>query len=243
MPDDQGVQQGGDAGANSGGPNPQGDQQGTPQNTPQDQNQNAAPTGDGGSQGDGGQTHKGFAEPGAGQGNSQGDQPGEAPETYSDFTFPEGVDPQSVDQGLMDLFRQEAKQQGLSQERAQETLTGLMTWKARIDKASDDAWTQAATGWSEVSAQRGLMSSESMAKATAGLKHLDPSGDLSAILQRTGLDKHPAMISAFATVGKTLVADQGLQGATGGNPAGANAPASGELSSVEKIWGRKAIAA
>jgi len=127
-----------------------------------------------------------------------------APEAYEDFQLPEGTEAIAP---LMDVFKAEAKEAGLSQEQAQAQLTNLATWKARIDEhhatEATDHWQQQANDWSAQSKAQGVMTQENMALAGRGLSMLDSTdSELGNTLSMLGLNKHPAIIRAFASYGR-----------------------------------------
>lgn len=122
-----------------------------------------------------------------------------APESYEDFTLPEGVAP---DEGEMAHFVEQAKAEGLTQEQAQSRLDMLLDWKQRADEKAFQYWESQSKEWIQQSKARGLFNGETLAAAQKGLKLLDDAdGSFGKLLSQINVDKHPVMIAVFAAYG------------------------------------------
>jgi|TARA_R110000796_G_scaffold8637_8_gene28150 hypothetical protein len=130
-----------------------------------------------------------------------------APEEYSDFTLPEGVnlDAAAVAEAIPLL-----KEMGATQEQAQklvdlqvQTMTGLMD-------AQSKAWTDQLGEWKdarETDAEFGKSKyDESIAIARKGMREFGEPA-LFAALEETGMGNHPELIRAFYRVGKAIGED------------------------------------
>ena len=130
-----------------------------------------------------------------------------APEEYSDFTLPEGVnlDAAAVAEAIPLL-----KEMGATQEQAQklvdlqvQTMTGLMD-------AQSKAWTDQLGEWKnarETDAEFGKGKyDESIAIARKGMREFGEPA-LFAALEETGMGNHPELIRAFYRVGKAIGED------------------------------------
>lgn len=159
------------------------------------------------SQGEGGQQEQ--------QSTSEGESaPQGAPESYAEFTLPEGVELTAEQLGEITAL---AKEYNLPQEQAQKLADTAAKMKqsaeaamqARFAKGKED-WVNATRNDSEIGGDK-LNESLSAAK-----KALDAFGspELRQILDASGLGNHPDMIRAFARVGAAISEDRLVTGGT-----------------------------
>lgn len=168
------------------------------------------------------------------QAQTQIDEAG-APESYAEFTFPENVDPQSIDQNLLTELKADFKEQNLSQKQAQEMLDFLHKWQSKTTDAAIQSNLARTREWESTANQMGLNDPSTMAKAVAALQKLDANGELRQHLIYSGLDKHPAIIRVFSDYGKQLTPDRNLGGGFAGQTA---SPMSArELKPEQKVYG------
>ncbi len=131
-----------------------------------------------------------------------------APESYADFTMPEGME---IDPGMMETFLPLAKEGKLSQEGAQKFVDlyskGL---KDSVDAHVKD-WADAMRKWKdEVKADKDLGGenfSQTEIRCNLFLKTFGDE-DLSHMLEVTGTGNHKAYVRAFAKVGALLENDK-----------------------------------
>lgn len=131
-----------------------------------------------------------------------------APETYDDFTLPEGME---LDQAYLGTLTSAFKDAGLSQEQAQK----LIDFQAAQIKAGDEArvqafnqltqdWLTAARADKEIG---GDAFDQNVANARLAVEKFG-TPDLNKLLQAYGIGNHPEVIRTFARVGKLLREDQ-----------------------------------
>lgn len=150
---------------------------------------------------------------------TQGEKPAGAPETYAEFTLPEGI---SLDKVALEKFTPLAKDLNLSQEQAQkvvdlyaaEVLPHVQQAFAEQQAQKVEGWLQSAMKDPEIGGAR-FDESVSIAK-----KALDAFGtpELKAALDDTGLGNHPDVIRLLANIGKRISEDRtaSTTSATGG---------------------------
>jgi hypothetical protein len=149
-----------------------------------------------------------------------GETPGSttnAPETYADFTLPEGITP---DAKVLDTFKTLAKEAGLSQETAQK----FVTWDAERTKASVEALTQAAqqqmTKLAEemTSKTREVLGADFDKEIGLAASAMDRFGgpELRKLLNDNIIGNHHVLIKAWAAVGKAIAEAKNFDG--GGAP-------------------------
>lgn len=132
------------------------------------------------------------------------DKPAGAPEAYTDFTLPEGV---QTDAAAMDAFKATAKELGLTQEDAQK----LVTMQAQQVATQVTGWQEATKADKEIGGDK---LPENLATAKRALEAFG-SPELTAMLDRTGLGYHPEVIRAFYRVGQAISQDGFVPGRRG----------------------------
>jgi len=148
-----------------------------------------------------------------GPGNEPGNEPGKepanqeptdgAPETYTDFNFPEGV---QVDDALMSEATKVFKELGLSQESAQR----VVDLQIGAIQSHQDSVIKTMDGWeAELKADKdfgGDNFDENISVAKNGVDKLNIEG-LSDFLERSGLGSNPFIVKAFWAIGKMMKED------------------------------------
>jgi len=143
------------------------------------------------------------------------DKPAEgAPESYADFTMPEGVE---VDAAAMELFQPLAKELGLSQDQAQKLIDIQANMMAEAGKAMQadleakvDSWVTAAENDREI----GGTSTDFDAKIATANKAVQQFGTkgLLELFDATGVGNHPEVIRVFYRIGKLMENDKVMLG-------------------------------
>jgi hypothetical protein len=155
-----------------------------------------------------------------------------APEQYEQFTLPEGL---AVDEQRLDSFQEWAKEQNFSQEQAQKAvdymtgeMDGLMqdAMKAQLDayRETQIAWRDAFEKDPEIGGDKRQETEAAAVRAlrTFGNPELVKLLDLydpETNPEGMGLGNHPAVIRAFAKMGKLLNEDGNIAGDTDGSEA------------------------
>ena len=149
---------------------------------------------------------------------------GESPETYADFTMPEGME---LDANALELAAPMFKELNLDQAGAQKAVdiyaklvqAGTQRQADEFDQTLKD-WQKSAKDDSEYG---GDGFDENIKIAQAGLNaYVTP--ELKKVLFETGLETHPEMIRFMFKVGQTLKED--VPGSTGGASTGGADPVS-----------------
>jgi hypothetical protein len=125
-----------------------------------------------------------------------------APETY-EFVAPEGVE---LDKDLLGEFHPVAKELNLKQADAQK----LVDIAAKIITKQFDALAATHEAWAESSrTDKDIGGDNLQPSLTLGKKVLDAFGspELRTVLNETKLGNHPALIKAFAKIGKAMSED------------------------------------
>lgn len=131
-----------------------------------------------------------------------------APESYADFTLPEGV---TVNPEQMNSFKATAKELGLTQEAAQR----LVTFNAQAQAAQFQAMVQGWEGQAKADKEfGGDKFEENLAVATKAVERFG-SPEFKAWLNQTGLGNHPEFIRAFYRAGKAISEDGFVPGRAG----------------------------
>lgn len=129
---------------------------------------------------------------------------GDVPDEYEAFEVPEGM---QVEEEAMTTFQDRAKADGLTQEQAQKRLDHVAELKQFADNQARQHWTDKATEWSGQSKEAGLLGKETLSMASVGLSKAPGGPEVSKLLSQLGLDKNPAIITAFSELGKKMSPD------------------------------------
>lgn len=148
-------------------------------------------------------------------GKSEGKDDG-APESYADFTLPEGLKADAI---ALDKATPLFKELGLNQEQAQKLVDFEAERVQAMESAHRDAFAATTKEWAEAAQNDpdigGEKFEQNIAVALKGLERFG-SPELKQVLDTTGLGNHPAMIKLAFNVGKLLKEDD--PGTTGNSP-------------------------
>lgn len=147
----------------------------------------------------------------AAAGSEEGDKAGEganaSPETYADFTLPEGFD---VDQDVLDMATPVFKDLNLSQENAQKVVDLFAAVTAESEKRQLEGFAQLIGSWQEDAFKDPEIGGEKF-EENAGIAMLamDKFGtpELKELMNDHGVGNHPEMIRFMWKVGKLLKED------------------------------------
>lgn len=127
-----------------------------------------------------------------------------APDSYEDFTVPEGME---VDADLMKEFVPIAKENNLTQEQAQKLVDVYNKQQEKSVEAAAQGWQDIQSEWRKSSENDsefgGSNFQENIGKAKEFLKEFG-TDELYEALEVTGVGNHPEFIRAFARAGKAL---------------------------------------
>jgi hypothetical protein len=137
-----------------------------------------------------------------------------APEAYTDFKAPEGVE---LDTEVLGDLKTLGKELGLSQENAQKVFDlGL-----KMQQRQGEAWQAQMAKWvDEAKADKefgGEKFAENLALVQKAVTQFG-SPDLKAYLDKTGLGNHPEMVKTFYRIGKAISADGFVPGGKNTSP-------------------------
>lgn len=141
-------------------------------------------------------------------------KPATAPESYTDFKAPEGLE---LDTEVLGDLKTLGKELGLSQDNAQKVFDlGLKlqqrqgeAWQAQMQK-----WVGEARADKEVGGEK---FAENLAVVQKAVTQFG-SPELKAYLDKTGLGNHPEMVKAFYRIGKAISADGFVPGGKNTTP-------------------------
>lgn len=137
-----------------------------------------------------------------------------APEAYTDFKAPEGVE---LDTEVLGDLKALGKERGWSQEDAQKVFDlGL-----KMQQRQGEAWQAQMAKWvDEAKADKefgGEKFAENLALVQKAVTQFG-SPDLKAYLDKTGLGNHPEMVKTFYRIGKAISADGFVPGGKNTSP-------------------------
>ena len=139
----------------------------------------------------------------------EGEDGGEKPVEYTDFTLPEGF---HAEEGLMGEFKEVAKELNLSQENAQK----LVDLQTKFTLAQAENWETVKSDWVKAAKTDkevgGVKWDENVATARQALDQFG-TDELKAALDSTGVGNHPEFIRFAYRIGKALKEDGVLSGA------------------------------
>lgn len=149
------------------------------------------------------------------------------PEQYEDFSLPEGY--QVTDTSMMDEFKAECRELGLTQQAAQSRLENLLSWQSRQAEQTQRYWEEQSEKWTGLAKQEGVYTKEHFRAASEGIRAADTTGELASMLHSVGLDRHPALIKAFGAYAELNGTDRDV--ATSGSAT------QGPLTPEQKLYG------
>ncbi len=138
-----------------------------------------------------------------------------APETYSDYTLPEGMthDADAVAEANV-IF----KELGLTQDQAQKLINLEVQAREKETIASQNAWTETVEGWKKASTNDkefgGGALDENLTVAKEAV-HAYGNDAFKEMLEITGITNHPEMIRFLVKAGKAVAEDKIIQGSGG----------------------------
>lgn len=141
-----------------------------------------------------------------GEGGEEGDKGG-APEKYEDFSLPEGMERETLDQGLLDQYHEFAKENSFPQEMAQKGFDLYTQALQKLAEQQHNSWMEAqeenvrTTHKDPELANGGLQ--KNLAEANRALNQF-ATPDFKQLLVDTGLGKHPEMIRTWLKVSKAI---------------------------------------
>ena len=131
-----------------------------------------------------------------------------APEKYTDFTLPDGVE---LDKAALETFLPLAKEFNLSQANAQRLIDLQTKMAVEANKAQQVAWDGIQTKWrDDTKADKEIGGSNLDANVVYAKTFLKTFGtpELMAALDATGVGNHPEFIRAFVRAGKAISEDK-----------------------------------
>jgi len=150
------------------------------------------------------------------EGGKEGDKPAGAPESYADFTLPEGA---ALNSEVVGEFQTLAKEDGLSQERAQKYVDlGIKMAQGNQEasqKAIQDKINETRTQWAEQARTDKEFGGDKLDENLAlAKKALDAFGgqELTQLLNESGMGDHPEVIRHFVRVGRAISEDRLVPG-------------------------------
>ena len=135
------------------------------------------------------------------------DKPAGAPEAYSEFTMPEGVE---LDKAALEQFSPVAKELNLDQAQAQKLVDFYAAERTKLEQATFDTWAKTQTEWQEtVKSDEEVGGAEMSEKLGIANKALEKFGGekLSEALLATGAGNHVEVVRFAYRVGKAMSED------------------------------------
>lgn len=126
-----------------------------------------------------------------------------APESYADFSAPEGVE---LDQDVLGNLKTIAKELNLTQENAQR----IVDLGVQMQQKQSEAWQAQVEKWvGEVKSDKEIGGDKLPENLGIARKAVDAFGspELKALLDSSGLGNHPLMIKTFVNIGKAISED------------------------------------
>ncbi|MDY0242215.1 MAG: hypothetical protein RBR34_08560 [Rhodospirillaceae bacterium] len=125
------------------------------------------------------------------------------PESYGDFTLPEGMAP---DDGVMGEFKALAAEHGMTKEAAQK----LVDLQAKVMRNQQETATAVVQQWAkdaQADKELGGVEFNKNVGLARSARDAFSTPELRAILDSTGLGNHPEIIRAFYRIGKAMSED------------------------------------
>lgn len=144
-------------------------------------------------------------------GKEEGDTP---PDTYADFTLPEGM---QVDEAMLEDAKPVFKELGLNQEQAQKLVDIYAKQVQASSQTQIDNFNQLVNDWREQAKNDGEFGGDKFDEnLSVAVNAIDKFGtpELKQLLNEYGIGNHPEVIRFMVRVGHTLKED--VPGATGG---------------------------
>ena len=144
----------------------------------------------------------------AAEGGEQSEAPAGAPESYGDFTVPEGFE---LSGDRLTAFQAYAKENGMTQERAQGAVDMYTKLASEDMQRQNAAYTEQQEAWTAEVKSDPDLGGANLATTIASAKQalngfgVDGVGDL---IVEHGLGNHPVMVRYLAAVGKQMGSDK-----------------------------------
>ena len=140
------------------------------------------------------------------------EKPAGAPETYADFTLPEGY---AVDKDLMGDFQSWAKESGLSQEAAQKAIDIYTKAGGKMAENQQKGWEAMKDGWAKETTEDkevgGVNWDKTKASALLAIEKVG-SPKLLEVLEMSGAANHVEVVKFLNKVGKFVADDKVMIG-------------------------------
>lgn len=152
-------------------------------------------------------------------GKENGEGAGGAPETYGDFTLPDGM---AADSGLLEQATPLFRELGLNQDQAQKLVSFWATHQAATAEAQRAAATQQATQWLRDMQADPVLGGAKFAQNTGvAFRAVERFGSpaLKELLNQSGLGNHPELVRFAFNVGQAMGEDGVLTSGAGGGGA------------------------
>lgn len=130
-----------------------------------------------------------------------------APESYEQFSLPEGMD---LDEGAIGEFLPMAKELDLTQAQAQKLVDLYSNKQMEAFQQFADAWQTTQSEWVEAARtdpEYGRGNFDANLKTANAFLHKYGTQELVDALQETGMGNHPELIRAFVKAGKDMAED------------------------------------
>jgi hypothetical protein len=141
-----------------------------------------------------------------------------APETYEDFTLPDGVE---VDTRALESFVPVAKQLNLTQDEAQALIDYEAKRVEEFTTAQENSWTELKNEWKTATQSDKEIGGPAFDQSLANAKkfiNAYGTNELVEALNATGMGNHPEVIRAFARAGKAMSEDTLAIGGVSNSP-------------------------
>ena len=155
------------------------------------------------------------------------EKPQGAPETYADFTVPEGME---INKPLLDAVQPALKEAGLSQIQAQKLMDAYSGQLQAESKAASDSYAQTQKDWvKEAKGDKEIGGDKFDESIGSAKRAIDKFGTpkLVEVLDQTGLGNHPEFIRLLTRVGKLIAED---------DPGGSAGPGGSEKTAAEILY-------
>tara|TARA_Y100000310_G_scaffold340520_1_gene436574 strand:- start:970 stop:1623 length:654 start_codon:yes stop_codon:yes gene_type:complete len=159
--------------------------------------------------------------------DSTADKPDGAPEAYEDFIIPDGLE---ADEDVMVKASEMFRELDLTQEKAQKLVDFQVKVKQKEIERATQLWEDTVNDWKDKSKSDkefgGAAFNASMVEAKAAINAFGNT-EFKEMLNLTGVGNHPEMIRFLQKMGKTVKADEILQGSSS---------AGGEVAQAKKLF-------
>lgn len=137
-----------------------------------------------------------------------------APESYEDFTLPDGI---VLSEKVMGEFLPIAKELNLNQEQAQSLINMGSQLAQEFQQKALDAWQEQITGWAEQTRNDKELGGQNLPQSLGVARRaLEEFGtpELNQLLRESGIGNHPEMVRFALRIGKAIGNDALVTGAS-----------------------------